>query len=91
MPAEHAEAHLYKLLVYEPGGFFFAHRDTEKVAGMVATMVLSLPVAGAGDDLVIRHKDRETVVDLRTVEPSELAFAAFYADCIHETRRVSAG
>ena len=90
-PPEHTEAHLYKLLVYEPGGFFAPHRDTEKVDGMVATMVLSLPVAGAGGELVIRHKKRETVVDLRSEEPSELAFAAFYADCVHETRPVSAG
>ena len=90
-PPEHTEAHLYKLLVYEPGGFFAAHRDTEKVDGMVATMVLSLPVAGAGGEVVIRHKRRETVVDLRSEEPSELAFAAFYADCVHETRPVSAG
>ena len=30
-------------------------------------------------------------MDLRTEEPSELAFAAFYADCIHETLPVSAG
>ena len=45
-PPEHTSAHLYKLLVYEPGGFFAPHRDTEKVDGMVATLVLSLPVAG---------------------------------------------
>ena len=90
-PPEHTSAHLYKLLVYEPGGFFAPHRDTEKVDGMVATLVLSLPVAGAGGELVIRHRERETVVDLRTEEPSELAFAAFYADCVHETRPVTAG
>ena len=51
----------------------------------------SLPVAGAGGELVIRHRQGETVVDLRTDEPSELAFAAFYADCIHEIRPVTAG
>ena len=90
-PPEHTAAHLYKLLVYEAGGFFAAHRDTEKVDGMVATLVLSLPVAGAGGELVISHKQRQTRVDLRTEEPSELAFAAFYADCIHETLPVSAG
>ncbi len=90
-PPEHTEAHLYKLLIYEPGGFFAPHRDTEKVDGMVATMVLSLPVASAGGELVIRHKKREAVVDLRSDEPSELAFAAFYADCVHQTRPVSAG
>ena len=90
-PPEHTSAQLYKLLVYEPGGFFAPHRDTEKVDGMVATLVVSLPVAGAGGELVIRHRDREAVVDLRTDEPSELAFAAFYADCVHEIRPVTAG
>ena len=90
-PPEQTSAQLYKLLVYERGGFFAPHRDTEKVDGMVATLVLSLPVAGAGGELVIRHREHEKVVDLRTDEPSELAFAAFYADCVHEIRPVTAG
>jgi hypothetical protein len=33
------EARLYKLLVYESGGHFKIHRDTEKEAGMFATLV----------------------------------------------------
>ena len=90
-PRERTEARLYKLLVYEPGGFFGAHRDSEKANGMVATLVISLPVAGTGGELVIRHRDREGVIDLRTEDPSELAFAAFYADCVHETRPVVTG
>ena len=90
-PPERTCAHLYKLLIYERGGFFAAHRDTEKEDGMVATLVLSLPVAGAGGELIIRHQQRETVVDLRAEEPSEIAFAAFYADCVHEVRPVTAG
>ena len=81
-PRERTEARLYKVLVYEPGGFFSAHRDSEKATGMVATLVISLPVAGTGGDLVVRHRDREAVIDLRTEDPSELAFAAFYADCV---------
>ena len=90
-PPEQASVRLYKLLVYEKGGFFAPHRDTEKVDGMVATLVLSLPVAGAGGELVIRHREHEKVVDLRTDEASELAFAAFYADCVHEIRPVTDG
>ncbi len=90
-PPEFTSAHLYKLLVYELGGFFAPHRDTEKVVGMVATLVVSLPVVGAGGELVIRHRQRSTVVDLHTDEPSELAFAAFYADCVHGSRPVTAG
>ena len=30
-------AELYKLLVYDKGGFFVSHRDTEKAPGMFAT------------------------------------------------------
>jgi len=33
------EAHLYKLLLYEQGGFFKPHRDTEKEPGMFGTLV----------------------------------------------------
>ena len=90
-PADRLDAQLHKLLIYEPGGFFAAHRDTEKADGMIATLSISLPVAGAGGELVVRHGDRERVIDMTAGEPSELAFAAFYADCTHEVRPVSEG
>lgn len=89
--AEALDARLYKLLIYPTGGFFAAHRDTEKVDGMVATLTISLPTRGEGGEIVVRHGERETVIDMRAAEPSELAFAAFYADCRHETRPVRAG
>ena len=85
------EAELHKLLLYEQGGHFAPHRDTEKSDGMVATLVVSLPVRGKGGELVVRHKDRETRIDLRTEDPSELTYAAFYADCEHEVRPVTEG
>ena len=85
------EARLYKLLVYPVGGFFAPHRDTEKVDRMVATLTISLPTAGAGGELVVRHGDREEAIDMNAAEPSELAYAAFYADCSHETRPVRDG
>jgi hypothetical protein len=34
-------AELYKMLLYDTGGFFLPHRDTEKVPGMFATLVLA--------------------------------------------------
>ena len=58
---------------------------------MIATLSLSLPVAGDGGELLVRHNGREIVVDMNVVEPSELAFAAFYADCAHEIRPVVEG
>ena len=90
-PPERLEARLYKLLVYERGGFFSPHRDTEKAPGMIATLTISLPAAGEGGELIVRHGDREVSVDMKANEPSELAFAAFYADCPHEVRAVTAG
>lgn len=90
-PSERLEARPYKLLVYEPGGFFTPHRDTEKEVGMVGTLVVALPTEGAGGELVVRHKDREQVIDMCVSDPSLLAYAAFYADCTHETRALRKG
>jgi hypothetical protein len=36
-------AELYKLLVYDEGSFFVSHRDTEKMDGVFATLVVVLP------------------------------------------------
>ena len=84
-------AELYKLLIYDQGSFFVSHRDTEKVPGMFATLVLVLPSMATGGELVIRHKGREARLDLRCEDPSEAAFAAFYADCVHEVLPVTTG
>ena len=84
-------AELYKLLVYDPGGFFLPHRDSEKLPGMFGTLVLQLPSPHAGGELRIRHGIREARIDLSATDCSELAFAAFYADCEHEVRPVESG
>jgi predicted 2-oxoglutarate/Fe(II)-dependent dioxygenase YbiX len=84
-------AALYKLLIYDKGSFFVSHRDTEKVPGMFATLVLTLPSQSEGGELVVRHKDRQVRLELKCDEPCEIAFAAFYADCIHEVLPVTAG
>ena len=43
-------AELYKLLVYDTGSFFLAHRDTEKADGMFGTLVVVLPSAHRGGE-----------------------------------------
>ncbi len=91
LPAGRLDARLYKLLVYETGGFFSQHRDTEKVTGMVGTLVISLPVPGSGGELRIRHQDLDVTIDTCVTDPSELAYAAFFADCTHETLPVKEG
>ena len=58
---------------------------------MIATLVVALPTAGKGGDLVIRHLDREATVSLQVDEPGGLKYAAFYADCVHRTQPVESG
>jgi hypothetical protein len=89
--SEPVAADFYKLLVYDAGSFFVDHRDTEKVPGMFATLVIVLPSAHSGGELAVRHLGREVVLDLRPEDPSEVGFAAFYADCVHQVRPVIAG
>jgi predicted 2-oxoglutarate/Fe(II)-dependent dioxygenase YbiX len=85
------EAEFYKMLIYETGSFFVGHRDTEKAPGMFATLVIALPSACSGGELVVRHNDHSVSLDLRVDDPAEAAFAAFYADCLHEVLPVTAG
>jgi predicted 2-oxoglutarate/Fe(II)-dependent dioxygenase YbiX len=85
------EAEFYKMLIYESGSFFVSHRDTEKAPGMFATLVIALPSSCSGGELVVRHKDRSVSLDLRADDPAEVAFAAFYADCLHEVLPVTTG
>jgi len=66
-------AEFYKLLVYDTGGFFCAHRDTEKADGMFGTLVLVLPSAHRGGELIIRHARREVAVDLSGTDVSEVS------------------
>lgn len=85
------EADLYKLLVYDEGSFFVQHRDTEKASGMFATLVIVLPSNYSGGELVIRHGEQVVTLNMHTDEPSELIFAAFYADCVHEVQPITQG
>ena len=84
-------AELYKLLVYDRGGFFQAHRDTEKAGGMFGTLVVVLPCDHRGGELLLRHAGREETVDMSGGEISEVKFTAFYADCEHEVRPITEG
>jgi predicted 2-oxoglutarate/Fe(II)-dependent dioxygenase YbiX len=89
--SEPVAADFYKLLVYDAGSHFIDHRDTEKVPGMFATLAIVLPSVHSGGELVVRHLGREVVLDLHPEDPSEVGFAAFYADCVHQVRPVTTG
>ena len=81
----------YKLVLYEKGGFFLPHRDTEKVPGMFATLVIQLPAEHTGGELVVQHNREEKVFDFAADSASKIFYAAFFADCRHELRPVTSG
>ena len=73
LPRKAVTKKLRKMLLCAKGGFFKLPRNPEKADGMVATLIIALPVAGSGGDLIVRHAGQETVIDWRTDESSELA------------------
>jgi hypothetical protein len=87
------ESHLYDLLLYEKGSFFLPHRDGEKRDRMVATLVVVLPSAHEGGELIVRHDSEERTLDLggSSGDTFHIHYAAFYADCEHEVRPLKKG
>ncbi|SUA79502.1 Uncharacterised protein [Nocardia otitidiscaviarum] len=81
-------AELHSMLVYEPGQFFQRHQDSEKTEGMIGTLVVTLPSAFTGGELVIDQQGAR-VVDRGS--PERLSVVAFYSDCEHEVLPVAAG
>ncbi|REJ76643.1 MAG: 2OG-Fe(II) oxygenase [Planctomycetota bacterium] len=92
LPADQLESRLYKLLIYKKGGFFLPHRDSEKQNRMVASLIVVLPNSFEGGNLIVRHGavEQRLTFDEAAAGKSP-CFAAFYADCEHEIRRVTRG
>lgn len=81
-------AELHSLLVYEKGQFFLPHQDSEKDDAMVATLVVTLPSAHTGGELVVHHLGEATIY---RGSKTRVGLVAFYADCRHEVRPVTSG
>ncbi|RBQ20615.1 2OG-Fe(II) oxygenase [Spongiactinospora rosea] len=79
---------LHSMLLYETGQFFVAHQDSEKDDAMVGTLVVTLPSAYAGGELVIDHRGQATKHRGSRVNVS---LVAFYADCRHQVLPVKSG
>ena len=92
LPADRLETRLYKLLVYEKGGFFLPHRDSEKHDRMVASLIVVLPNPFEGGRLIVRHgAAKQKLAFEEAAAGKATCFAAFYADCEHEVERVTDG
>lgn len=84
-------AHLHNLLIYGPGQFFKSHRDSEKLDGMLATLVIVLPSPHIGGDLLINHKKEQHRFISENINQTGLNCIAFYADCYHEVEKITQG
>lgn len=83
--------HLHNLLIYGPGQFFKPHQDSEKLPGMVATLVIVLPSPHIGGALRIAHQGDEHLFESENLDEQDLKCIVFYADCDHEIRKVRQG
>ena len=81
---------LYKLNIYEAGGKFKSHVDTPRSLNQFGSLVVYLPSAHQGGELVIRHQGHTTTHSWGDKD-SSLAWAAFYSDCEHEVLEVTSG
>ncbi|KAJ3348186.1 hypothetical protein GGF32_006357 [Allomyces javanicus] len=93
--------HLYKMLLYVPGGHFVKHRDTEKHDYMFATVVVQLPSSHEGGELVV-YQDPDQADAAPTAVAHDFGraqgtsrfnvhYAVHYADAEHELKPVISG
>jgi 2OG-Fe(II) oxygenase superfamily len=84
-------ATLYKMLLYEAGGHFAPHRDTEKEDGMFGTLIIQLPSAFTGGAISFEHSGETKMFALSEGSDSSFHYVAFYADCQHQLHTVESG
>ncbi|KAF2870043.1 hypothetical protein BDV95DRAFT_608066 [Massariosphaeria phaeospora] len=84
-------AELYKLNVYRaPSGLFKAHVDTPRSTLQFGSLVVCLPCAHEGGQLVVRHDGHSRTFDW-TGSSDSVQWAAFFSDCEHEVLEVTSG
>jgi hypothetical protein len=89
--AEHVRAQPYKLLLYEEGCVFKPHRDTEKLPGMIATLVLSLPSKHSGGVVQVSHGGETRELDTASNSEFDMTALAWYADVKHGVLPIRSG
>ena len=85
------EAKLHNMLIYGPGQFFKQHQDSEKIEGMIATLVMILPCAHIGGNLVLKHNKSKHSFVSENLQNKDIECIIFYADCQHEVKKIREG
>eukprot|EP01083_Nonionella_stella_P079223 217177_1 len=92
------KAHRYKLLVYTKDGHFLEHRDTQKVDGMFATLIVQLPsdykVVDDKATLIVKHRNKSFEFYFG-VDDNEnkhnIFYTAHYCDLPHRINKIQSG
>ncbi|EHS64630.1 uncharacterized protein PGTG_22446 [Puccinia graminis f. sp. tritici CRL 75-36-700-3] len=79
---------LYRMLILGTGAMFKPDTDTERIPGMFGTLVICLPSAHTGGEVVVKHNDE--CHTLRTSDATQ-SFACWYSDVTHEVLPVQSG
>lgn len=87
-PRARLTADFHSMLVYGKGQFFARHQDSEKHDGMVATLVVQLPAAHSGGELVVHDGRWRTPYAGSRHDPTAVVL---YADRVHEVLPVKTG
>jgi hypothetical protein len=79
------------LQIYKgPHDKFKPHVDTPRAQNQFGSLVVCLPSAHTGGELVVRHDGREVQFDW-SKDSNAIQWAAFYSDCEHEVLPVTSG
>ncbi|KAI0897735.1 hypothetical protein F4806DRAFT_459701 [Annulohypoxylon nitens] len=85
------KAEPYKLLLYEEGSFLKRHKDSEKVPGMVATMVICLPSKHEGGSVHLSHGSKNYIFDTSKTSEYDLTTLSWFSDVTHEVKPLESG
>lgn len=81
----------YKLLLYEEGSFFRRHKDSEKMKGMIGTLVISLPSHHEGGDVHLSLGEQSRSFSTSPTSAYNLGALAWYSDVTHEITQLTSG
>ncbi|RMZ86419.1 hypothetical protein DV736_g6352, partial [Chaetothyriales sp. CBS 134916] len=76
--ANRIDAELHKMLIYEEGAMFKAHKDTEKTPGMFGTLIICLPSRHTGGRVGLQHGNKKEVVDTSDSSAFDASYIAWY-------------
>ncbi|PTB66811.1 hypothetical protein BBK36DRAFT_1118102 [Trichoderma citrinoviride] len=81
----------HKLLLYEKGSFFKRHKDSEKEAGMIATLVVCLPGIHKGGDVHLSFGSERRALATAPASAFDVTALAWYSDVDHEVKPLDTG